>query len=142
MDVAVVEPSGFRPERKLGLPNLTTQSQLHFSTRASKHSYEVDLLRGAKDSGSSESRMDLEMEDEGRIKVVQEGVVPDYVFDDLERREFATVTYGSISVSVRGNGAVMMQKGGDDSKKASTPWVPDPVIGYYKLEGQTSVNRC
>ena len=27
-----------------------------------------------------------------------------------------------------------MQKGGDDSNKSSTPWVPDLVIGCYKTE--------
>ncbi|KAL4558868.1 hypothetical protein LXL04_037072 [Taraxacum kok-saghyz] len=55
----------------------------------------------------------------------------------IARRGFATVTQGSVSGSVRGSGAAMMQKGGDESKK-STPWVPDPVTGYYKPEGQSN----
>nr|KAJ0185837.1 hypothetical protein LSAT_V11C900456190 [Lactuca sativa] len=56
----------------------------------------------------------------------------------IARRGFATLTQGSVSGSVRGSGAAVMQKGADDSKKSTTPWVPDPVTGYYKPEGQTN----
>ncbi|MFS8014275.1 putative Late embryogenesis abundant protein, LEA_3 subgroup [Helianthus anomalus] len=31
----------------------------------------------------------------------------------------------------------MMAKTSEESKK-STPWVPDPITGYYKPEGQTN----
>ncbi|PWA66284.1 late embryogenesis abundant protein, LEA5-type [Artemisia annua] len=56
----------------------------------------------------------------------------------VARRGFATATQGrSVSGNVRGSGIAMMKKATEDSKK-STPWVPDPVTGYYKPEGQTS----
>ena len=55
----------------------------------------------------------------------------------VARRGFATAAHGSVSGSVRGSGVAMMKKGGEESKK-STPWVPDPVTGYYKPEGQTN----
>ena len=45
---------------------------------------------------------------------------------------------GSASGTVRGSGVAMMKKGGEESKKSSTPWVPDPVTGYYKPEDQTN----
>ncbi|XP_024981907.1 protein SENESCENCE-ASSOCIATED GENE 21, mitochondrial-like [Cynara cardunculus var. scolymus] len=51
----------------------------------------------------------------------------------LARRGFATATQG-IS-GTKGSGVAMMKKGGEESKK-STSWVPDPVTGYYKPEGQ------
>ncbi|CAH1442696.1 unnamed protein product [Lactuca virosa] len=50
-----------------------------------------------------------------------------YLFTRVARHGFAMVTHGSVSISMKGSGAVMMQKGGNDSKKSSTPWVPDPV---------------
>ncbi|KAF5762826.1 putative Late embryogenesis abundant protein, LEA_3 subgroup [Helianthus annuus] len=53
------------------------------------------------------------------------------------RRGFATATQGSVTGSVRGTGVAMMAKVNEESKK-STPWVPDPVTGYYKPEGQTN----
>ncbi|GJZ77395.1 late embryogenesis abundant protein, LEA5 [Tanacetum coccineum] len=55
----------------------------------------------------------------------------------VARRGFATVAQGSVSGSLRGSGVALLKKGGEDSKK-STPWVPDPVTGYYKPEGQTN----
>nr|XP_043638433.1 protein SENESCENCE-ASSOCIATED GENE 21, mitochondrial-like [Erigeron canadensis] len=36
-----------------------------------------------------------------------------------------------------GSGVAMMKKASEESKK-STPWVPDPVTGYRKPEGQTN----
>ncbi|KAK1412514.1 hypothetical protein QVD17_33829 [Tagetes erecta] len=53
------------------------------------------------------------------------------------RRGFATGTQGSVIGVVRGSGVVVMKKASEESKK-STPWVPDPVTGYYKPEGQTN----
>ncbi|KAL7582925.1 protein SENESCENCE-ASSOCIATED GENE 21, mitochondrial [Lactuca sativa] len=53
----------------------------------------------------------------------------------VARRGYAAATS---SGSVRGSGVAMMKKGGEESKKSSTPWVPDPVTGYYKPEGQTN----
>ena len=58
-----------------------------------------------------------------------------FIADVARRRGFATATQGSVYGSVRGSGVAMMKKGGEDPKK-STPWVPDPVTGYYKPEGQ------
>ncbi|KAI3805910.1 hypothetical protein L1987_21798 [Smallanthus sonchifolius] len=52
----------------------------------------------------------------------------------VARRGYAS---GSRSGSVKGSGVAMMKKGGGELKK-STPWVPDPVTGYYKPEGHTS----
>ncbi|KAI3679051.1 hypothetical protein L6452_38358 [Arctium lappa] len=49
----------------------------------------------------------------------------------LARRGFASTTQGINGV--KGSGVAMMKKGGEESKK-STPWVPDPVTGYYKPE--------
>ncbi|XP_071717029.1 protein SENESCENCE-ASSOCIATED GENE 21, mitochondrial-like [Rutidosis leptorrhynchoides] len=55
----------------------------------------------------------------------------------VTRRGFASATQGSVTGSVRGSGVAMMKKASEESKK-STPWVPDPVTGYYKPEGQTN----
>ncbi|KAL4558871.1 hypothetical protein LXL04_037075 [Taraxacum kok-saghyz] len=55
----------------------------------------------------------------------------------VARRGYASTSTASVSGSVRGSGVAMMKKGGEESKK-STPWVPDPVTGYYKPEGQTN----
>ncbi|PWA64770.1 late embryogenesis abundant protein, LEA5-type [Artemisia annua] len=55
----------------------------------------------------------------------------------VARRGIVTATQGSVSGSVRGSGVAMMKKGGEDSTKSSS-WVPDPVTGYYKPEGQTN----
>nr|GEX04863.1 hypothetical protein [Tanacetum cinerariifolium] len=55
----------------------------------------------------------------------------------VARRGIATATQGSVFGSVKGSGIAMMKKATEDSKK-STPWVPDPVTGYYKPEGQTN----
>lgn len=52
----------------------------------------------------------------------------------IYRRGYAATSTGSMKV----NGAAMMNKGGDQDSKKSTPWVPDPVTGYYKPEGQTN----
>ncbi|TJW23151.1 hypothetical protein E7L52_22550, partial [Bacillus paralicheniformis] len=49
------------------------------------------------------------------------------------RRSYAAAS----SESVRRTGVAMMKKGGEESKKSSS-WVPDPVTGYYKPEGQTN----
>lgn len=59
-------------------------------------------------------------------------------FDSFNyRRGYATAPTSNVSGSVRGNGVVMMKKVSEESKK-STTWVPDPVTGYYKPEGQTN----
>ncbi|KAL7582927.1 protein SENESCENCE-ASSOCIATED GENE 21, mitochondrial [Lactuca sativa] len=65
-------------------------------------------------------------------------IISSLIVDQLSvvaRRGFATATQGSVSGSLRGSGVGMMKKGGEESKK-STPWVPDPVTGYYKPESQ------
>ncbi|GKB42507.1 late embryogenesis abundant protein, LEA5 [Tanacetum coccineum] len=68
-------------------------------------------------------------------------VISTLIIDQLyvvARRGFATAAQGSVSGSQRGNnGVAMLKKGGEDLKK-STSWVPDPVTGYYKPEGQTN----
>lgn len=53
----------------------------------------------------------------------------------LTRRGFATATQGNVSGTIRGSGIAMVKKAGEESK-ISTPWVPDPVTGYYRPEGQ------
>ncbi|KAI3749216.1 hypothetical protein L2E82_19823 [Cichorium intybus] len=52
----------------------------------------------------------------------------------VARRGYAATSTGNVSGSLRGSGVAMMKKAGEESKK-STPWVPDPVTGYYKPEG-------
>ncbi|KAI3805911.1 hypothetical protein L1987_21799 [Smallanthus sonchifolius] len=61
--------------------------------------------------------------------------ISSFIVDQLSvvaRRGFAT---GSVSGSVRGSEVAVMKKAGEESKK-STTWIPDPVTGYYKPEGQ------
>ncbi|KAJ9543172.1 hypothetical protein OSB04_022879 [Centaurea solstitialis] len=69
-------------------------------------------------------------------------LISSFIVDQLSvvisRRGFAMASHGSVSGTVRGSGVAMMKKGGDESKKSSTPWVPDPVTGYYKPEDQTN----
>ncbi|KAJ0699328.1 putative Late embryogenesis abundant protein, LEA_3 subgroup [Helianthus annuus] len=52
------------------------------------------------------------------------------------RRGLATVTKGSVYGSVRGSGVAMIKKATSEKSKKSSSWVPDPVTGYYKPEGQ------
>ncbi|GKF20124.1 senescence-associated gene 21, mitochondrial-like protein [Tanacetum coccineum] len=54
----------------------------------------------------------------------------------VARQGFAIATQGSVSGSLKGTGVAMLKKGGEADSKKSTPWVPDPVTGYYKPEGQ------
>ncbi|KAM0053942.1 putative Late embryogenesis abundant protein, LEA_3 subgroup [Helianthus debilis subsp. tardiflorus] len=67
-------------------------------------------------------------------------IVSTFIVEQLSvvaaRRGFATATQGSVTGSVRGTGVAMMAK--NEKPKKSTPWVPDPVTGYYKPEGQTN----
>ncbi|KAL6968537.1 hypothetical protein U1Q18_034340 [Sarracenia purpurea var. burkii] len=53
------------------------------------------------------------------------------------RRGYATTVraQGVVSSSVEGDGrsGAIAKKGGEDSRKTS-PWVPDPVTGYYRPE--------
>ncbi|KAJ9543171.1 hypothetical protein OSB04_022878 [Centaurea solstitialis] len=69
-------------------------------------------------------------------------LISSFIVDQLSvviaRRGFAMAAHGSVSGTARGSGVAMMKKGGDESKKSSTPWVPDPVTGYYKPEDQTN----
>ncbi|KAI3732469.1 hypothetical protein L1987_63676 [Smallanthus sonchifolius] len=68
-------------------------------------------------------------------------LISSFIADQLAvvaaRRGFATAAQGGVSGSVRGSGVAMMKKGSEESKK-STPWVPDPVTGYYRPEGITN----
>ncbi|XP_076890185.1 protein SENESCENCE-ASSOCIATED GENE 21, mitochondrial-like [Bidens hawaiensis] len=66
-----------------------------------------------------------------------------FVVDQLSvvavRRGYATATQGIVTGSSRGSGVAMMKKkASDQESKKSTPWVPDPVTGYYRPEGQTN----
>ncbi|KAD4584516.1 hypothetical protein R6Q59_036617 [Mikania micrantha] len=65
-------------------------------------------------------------------------LISSFIVDQLAvvaaRRGFASVSQSGI---MRGSGVAMMKKSSEESKK-STPWVPDPVTGYYKPEGQTN----
>ncbi|XP_076901935.1 late embryogenis abundant protein 2-like [Bidens hawaiensis] len=62
-----------------------------------------------------------------------------FIVDQLSfvaaRRGFATASQGIVS---RGSGVAMMKKVASDESNKSTPWVPDPVTGYYRPEGQTN----
>ncbi|KAL4572128.1 hypothetical protein LXL04_018897 [Taraxacum kok-saghyz] len=52
------------------------------------------------------------------------------------RRGYASASQnGGVSEVVRGRVVTMMKKGGEESTK-SNAWIPDPVTGYYKPEGQ------
>lgn len=55
----------------------------------------------------------------------------------LRRRGYAAASQGAVSSVGKGGvprSNVMMQKSGEESVKTS--WVPDPVTGYYRPEGQ------
>ncbi|XP_009596682.1 protein SENESCENCE-ASSOCIATED GENE 21, mitochondrial [Nicotiana tabacum] len=56
--------------------------------------------------------------------------VVDTVSSFVSRRGYAS------SAGVRGSGVIniMMKKGGEESSKRTTSWVPDPVTGYYRPE--------
>ncbi|XP_076937045.1 protein SENESCENCE-ASSOCIATED GENE 21, mitochondrial-like [Bidens hawaiensis] len=68
--------------------------------------------------------------------------ISSFVVDQLSlvavRRGYATATQGIVTGSVRGSGVAMMKKLASEESKKSTPWVPDPVTGYYRPEGQTN----
>ncbi|KAD4584517.1 hypothetical protein R6Q59_036616 [Mikania micrantha] len=69
-------------------------------------------------------------------------LVSSFIADQLSavaaRRGFATVIQGSVSGIMKGSGIAMMKKSSEESKN-STPWVPDPVTGCYRPEGQSNV---
>lgn len=55
------------------------------------------------------------------------------------RRGYAAASQGAVSGVVKGGvprSNVMMKKSGEESVKTS--WVPDPVTGYYRPEGQAN----
>ncbi|XP_024967658.1 protein SENESCENCE-ASSOCIATED GENE 21, mitochondrial-like [Cynara cardunculus var. scolymus] len=55
----------------------------------------------------------------------------------VARRGYAAASQGGVSENVRSSGIGMMKKVGEESTR-STPWVPDPVTGYYKPEGHVN----
>ncbi|KAJ0878347.1 putative Late embryogenesis abundant protein, LEA_3 subgroup [Helianthus annuus] len=66
-------------------------------------------------------------------------LISSFIVDQLSgvaRRGLATVTKGSVYGSVRGSGVAMIKKATSEKSKKSSSWVPDPVTGYYKPEGQ------
>ncbi|XP_076890184.1 protein SENESCENCE-ASSOCIATED GENE 21, mitochondrial-like [Bidens hawaiensis] len=70
-------------------------------------------------------------------------LISSFIVDQLSfvvaRRGYATATQGIVSGSAKGSGvAMMMKKKASEESKKSTPWVPDPVTGYYRPEGQTN----
>ncbi|KAG5587718.1 hypothetical protein H5410_048152 [Solanum commersonii] len=65
--------------------------------------------------------------------------VSDSVSAFLSRRGYAAASQGAVSGVAKGGvprSNVMMQKSGEESVKTS--WVPDPVTGYYRPEGQAN----
>ncbi|MCD7467843.1 protein senescence-associated gene 21, mitochondrial [Datura stramonium] len=65
--------------------------------------------------------------------------VSDSVSAFLSRRGYASASQGAVSSGAKGGvprSNVMMQKSGEESVKTS--WVPDPVTGYYRPEGQSN----
>ncbi|KAK4357239.1 hypothetical protein RND71_022849 [Anisodus tanguticus] len=65
--------------------------------------------------------------------------VSDSVSAFLSRRGYAAASQGAVSGGTKGGvprSNVMMQKSGEESVKTS--WVPDPVTGYYRPEGQAN----
>ncbi|KAM0053941.1 putative Late embryogenesis abundant protein, LEA_3 subgroup [Helianthus debilis subsp. tardiflorus] len=67
-------------------------------------------------------------------------LVSSFVADQISvvcRRGYAVISTGNVSGSLRSSGVAMMKKGGEESN-VSNPWVPDPITGYYKPEGQTN----
>ncbi|KAI3773161.1 hypothetical protein L6452_04364 [Arctium lappa] len=55
----------------------------------------------------------------------------------VARRGYAAASQGGVSENVRSYGIAMMKKAGEESTRSS-PWVPDPVTGYYKPEGHVN----
>ncbi|KAK6780798.1 hypothetical protein RDI58_022982 [Solanum bulbocastanum] len=65
--------------------------------------------------------------------------ISDSVSAFLSRRGYATAS-GAVSGVAKGGvprSNVIMQKSGEESVK-TTSWVPDPVTGYYRPEGQAN----
>ncbi|KAK4487308.1 hypothetical protein RD792_006084 [Penstemon davidsonii] len=53
----------------------------------------------------------------------------------LTRRGYAVASQGGVSSTVRsGAPNMILKKGSEETTK--TPWVPDPVTGYYRPENQ------
>ena len=53
----------------------------------------------------------------------------------VSRRGYAAASSTGVSGGVRGSGVnIMMKKGGEETSKKTTSWVPDPVTGYYRPE--------
>ncbi|XP_019197540.1 PREDICTED: protein SENESCENCE-ASSOCIATED GENE 21, mitochondrial-like isoform X1 [Ipomoea nil] len=49
----------------------------------------------------------------------------------------AAAAQGSVS-GVAGRSNAMLKKGGDESGKSATSWIPDPVTGYYRPESHVN----
>nr|GMC56720.1 protein SENESCENCE-ASSOCIATED GENE 21, mitochondrial-like [Ipomoea batatas] len=49
----------------------------------------------------------------------------------------AAAAQGSVS-GVVGRSNAMLKKGGDESGKSATSWIPDPVTGYYRPESHVN----
>ncbi|XP_059294754.1 protein SENESCENCE-ASSOCIATED GENE 21, mitochondrial-like [Lycium ferocissimum] len=63
--------------------------------------------------------------------------VSDSVSAFLSRRGYAAASQGVVSGGAKGGMPRMMQKSGEESS-VKTSWVPDPVTGYYRPEGQAN----
>ncbi|XP_060200918.1 protein SENESCENCE-ASSOCIATED GENE 21, mitochondrial-like [Lycium barbarum] len=53
------------------------------------------------------------------------------------RRGYAAASQGVVSGGAKGGVPRMMQRSGEESS-VKTSWVPDPVTGYYRPEGQAN----
>lgn len=49
----------------------------------------------------------------------------------------AAAVQGSVSGGA-GRSKAMLKKGGDESGKIATSWIPDPVTGYYRPESHVN----
>ncbi|KAJ0512802.1 putative Late embryogenesis abundant protein, LEA_3 subgroup [Helianthus annuus] len=65
--------------------------------------------------------------------------ISSFIVDQLSgvaRRGFATGRQGSVYGGVKVSGGAMMKKAAGEESKKSSSWIPDPITGYYKPEGQ------
>ncbi|KAK9281911.1 hypothetical protein L1049_004819 [Liquidambar formosana] len=64
--------------------------------------------------------------------------VVDEISVAINRRGYTAASQGVASNVARGGGARMVKKQGEEiaGKTETSPWVPDPVTGYYRPENR------
>ncbi|KAK6937367.1 Late embryogenesis abundant protein, LEA_3 subgroup [Dillenia turbinata] len=68
---------------------------------------------------------------------VAEGIAPIRFGVGMCRRGYSTATQGLVSNAASLRSGMMMNKKGEENNKTTSPWVPDPVTGYYRPENHT-----